>query len=147
MLCGDWLAFRVPPGWFGRRANPWTLTTLPSVQLCVCKASGWVPDSPSPVVLYSPGLLASLLGFTSLPQGTHSHLRSHFTPRTSTKFHAYARVSHHISRPLCNVNLLNLPDEIIEIIIQFTADVLALLLDRLVSRYGQTRIELGSPYI
>ena len=55
--------------------------------------------------------------------------------------------SYHISRPLYNVNLLNLPDEIIEITIQFTADGLALLLYRLVSRRGQTRIELGSPYI
>jgi len=91
----------------------------PSVLICDCKAIRLVHDSPSPAIL------TLACQFATMDSGA-------FQPKNQ---HQVSRIrSFHPSRPLCGVNLLNLPLELIEYIIQSTAGGLALLQYRPVSR-------------
>jgi len=125
-LCGDWLAFRL-----GRRSGEAVLRLLPrssrtsQILVRVCKASSrCVPDSPSPGHF----LLTELLALRACQ----------FATRDARHAKGQCKVSRvrslHTSRLLHGVNLLNLPPELIELIVQFTTNGLALLPYRLISQ-------------
>ena len=95
------------------------------VLVCVCKASSrCVPDSPSP----GHSLLTELLASRACQ----------FATRDARHAKGQCQVSRvrslHPSRLLHGVNLLNLPLELIELIVQFTADGLTLLPYRRISQ-------------